>query len=144
MALLAPPKITAPSAAKMPLSEREHKRRQLLAELEALEATSAPAWDEYQEDQTLPLIDRACTYLSRLRESGETNMYHSPGYLRRRYGLGRDEALSIFTFWAEHFEALKTQSAEEAWRQANVQALSEATSQDERVDIIKKLPSRPF
>jgi hypothetical protein len=42
-------------------------------------------------------------YLDELRESGETNMFGAPAYLRATYGLSRKEAMDTVYAWMKTF-----------------------------------------
>jgi len=43
-------------------------------------------------------------YLDELRESGVTNMFGSPSYLVREFGVTKKEARDLFIAWTEQFE----------------------------------------
>ena len=42
---------------------------------------------------------RAYSFLTRVREGGNINMFHGPELLRKKYKLPRREAMKIFTEW---------------------------------------------
>ena len=51
------------------------------------------------------LKSQVFTYLDELRESGVTNMYGAPTYVREEFGVGKREAMSLVSSWMRDFEA---------------------------------------
>lgn len=51
------------------------------------------------------LRSQVFTYLDDLRESGVTNMYGAPSYVREEFGVGKHEAISLVSSWTRDFEA---------------------------------------
>lgn len=51
------------------------------------------------------LKSQVFTYLDELRESGTTNMYGAPTYVREEFGVGKREAMSLVSSWMRDFEA---------------------------------------
>ena len=51
------------------------------------------------------LKSQVFTYLDELRESGITNMYGAPSYVREEFGVGKREAMSLVSSWMRDFEA---------------------------------------
>lgn len=51
------------------------------------------------------LKSQVFTYLDELRESGVTNMYGAPSYVREEFGVGKREAMSLVSSWMRDFEA---------------------------------------
>jgi hypothetical protein len=47
--------------------------------------------------------DEHLTYLDKLRDSGETNMYGARPYLQREFGLDKTTATTILMYWQESF-----------------------------------------
>lgn len=45
------------------------------------------------------ITDDHLTYLDDLRESGETNMYGAAPYVQEEFGVSRDAARSILSYW---------------------------------------------
>jgi hypothetical protein len=45
-------------------------------------------------------------YLEKLRQSGETNMYGATPYLQMEFGLEKQEAREVLSFWMKHYEEL--------------------------------------
>ena len=46
-------------------------------------------------------------YLEKLKQSGVTNMFGSPQFLREAFDLGRREAINIVANWMENYTELK-------------------------------------
>jgi len=46
-------------------------------------------------------------FLEQLRESGITNMFGSPAYLRDAFDVGRRTSMKIVASWMENYEELK-------------------------------------
>jgi hypothetical protein len=42
-------------------------------------------------------------YLDELRESGETNMYGARPYLIQEFGLSKDDAATVLSYWMKTF-----------------------------------------
>lgn len=58
--------------------------------------------------QRPPIVtDEHLEYLDDLRESGAVNMFASGLYLRKKFGLSREDAKIIWKYWAESFEERK-------------------------------------
>ena len=51
------------------------------------------------------LRSQVFTYLDNLRESGTTNMYDAPRYVREEFGVGKREAMSLVSSWMREFDA---------------------------------------
>ena len=51
------------------------------------------------------LRSQVFTYLDDLRESGVTNMYGAPSYVREEFGVGKREAMTLVSSWMRDFEA---------------------------------------
>lgn len=51
------------------------------------------------------MAEKHLEYLDDIRESGVTNMYGSPAYLERDFGLSEKEAGDIFIEWKDTFAA---------------------------------------
>jgi len=47
--------------------------------------------------------DEHLEYLDELRESGITNMYGAPAYLKKEFPLSRNAAFSITSYWMKTF-----------------------------------------
>jgi len=48
--------------------------------------------------------DEHLEFLDDLRESGVTNMFGASPYLEREFGLERNDAKQVLTYWIESFE----------------------------------------
>ena len=48
------------------------------------------------------------SYLNELRESGITNMFGASPYLQEEFGLEKQEAAKLLTYWMENFDKLQT------------------------------------
>lgn len=58
------------------------------------------------EDGICPeLRSQVFTYLDDLRESGITNMYGAPSYVREEFGVGKREAMYLVSSWMREVEA---------------------------------------
>lgn len=56
------------------------------------------------KDRPEKCTDEHLEYLDALRESGITNMYGSPEYLRKAYkGITKDESYKIVAYWMATF-----------------------------------------
>lgn len=49
------------------------------------------------------VTDEHLEYLDELRESGVTNMFGAGTYLEDEFGLTRDEARTVLTYWMNTF-----------------------------------------
>ena len=49
------------------------------------------------------VTDEHLEYLDELRASGVTNMYGSPAYVQRKFGVTRAESETIVTYWMDTF-----------------------------------------
>lgn len=47
--------------------------------------------------------EKHLTYLDKLRESGETNMYGAGPYLEKKFKLDKAKARKILIYWMESF-----------------------------------------
>ena len=58
---------------------------------------------ENQIEKPKILTDKHLTYLDRLRESGVTNMYGAGEYLEKKFGMTREEANQVLSYWMKTF-----------------------------------------
>lgn len=49
------------------------------------------------------VTDAHLEFLDELRESGVTNMWGSPAYIRQEFGFDEDTAFGIFSYWMKTF-----------------------------------------
>lgn len=125
----------------MPKTNRQAKIEELQAALAVLQSPDTKDWDDYFEDPALPLINHACVYLSKLRQSGETNMYGASPFLCRRYSLDKKAAEEILLFWLHHHSLLETGvDPRDAWRRQLAKRLATAPTVSDRAKIIQTLP----
>jgi hypothetical protein len=47
--------------------------------------------------------DKHLEYLDALRESGETNMWGSPAYVERAFGVNKSDSRVIVKYWMDTF-----------------------------------------
>jgi len=57
-----------------------------------------------QKDRPEITTDEHLEFLDDLWESGVTNMFGASPYLEREFGLERNDAKQVLTYWIESFE----------------------------------------
>lgn len=55
------------------------------------------------EPRPATVTDEHLKYLDKLRESGITNMYGATPYIMRTFGVSRQDAIMILTYWMRSF-----------------------------------------
>lgn len=50
-------------------------------------------------------VQEAYDFLDSLRESGVTNMFGAPAYVREEFGCSKATARQLFVWWTEDFSA---------------------------------------
>ncbi len=61
---------------------------------------SKQKFDVIENDEDL---EQYLEYLDELRESGVTNMFGAGQYIQQTFGIARDEANKILTYWMHTF-----------------------------------------